>query len=103
MKRKSLNVKKRSLKNQLFFLNQSFIKKIYKIFEKNINGLDKALVAVSGGPDSLSLAFLTKCYSIKNSVKIYYVLVDHNLRKDHLWRLKKVAKLLKKLVLIVKF
>ena len=96
MKRKSLNVKKRSLK-KTFFLNQSFVRKIYKIFEKNINGLDKSLVAVSGGPDSLSLAFLTKCYSIKNSVNFKYALVDHKLRKDSSLEAKKVVKILKKI------
>ena len=96
MKRKSLNVKKRSLK-KTFFLNQSFVRKIYKIFEKNINGLDKSLVAVSGGPDSLSLAFLTKCYSIKNSVNFRYVLVDHKLRKDSSLEAKKVVQILKKI------
>ena len=60
-----MNVKKRNLKKSTFFLNQKFIKKIYKIFEKNVKGIDKSLVAVSGGPDSLSLAFLAKCYSIQ--------------------------------------
>ena len=72
MKKKSLNVKKRNLNKATFFLNQKFIKKIYKIFEKNIRGVDRSLVAVSGGPDSLSLAFLAKCYSIINSVKFNY-------------------------------
>ena len=96
MKRKSLNVKKRSLK-KTFFLNQSFVRKIYKKFEKNINGLDKSLVAVSGGPDSLSLAFLTKCYSIKNSVNFKYALVDHRLRKDSSLEAKKVVRILKKI------
>ena len=96
MKRKSLNVKKRSLK-KTFFLNQSFVRKIYKVFEKNINGLDKSLVAVSGGPDSLSLAFLTKCYSIKNSVNFKYALVDHKLRKDSSLEAKKVVQILKKI------
>ena len=56
MREKSLNVKKRSLK-KTFFLNQSFVRKIYKIFEKNIKGIDNSLVAVSGGIlDSLSLS-----------------------------------------------
>jgi len=96
MKRKSLNVKKRSLK-KTFFLNQSFVRKIYKIFEKNINGLDKSLVAVSGGPDSLSLAFLTKCYSIKNSVNFSYALVDHKLRKNSSLEARKVVQILKKI------
>ena len=96
MKRKSLNVKKRSLK-KTFFLNQSFVRKIYKIFEKNINGVNKSLVAVSGGPDSLSLAFLTKCYSIKNSVNFRYALVDHKLRKNSSLEAKKVVQILKKI------
>ena len=68
MRKKSLNVKKRNLNKSTFFLNQIFIKKIYKIFESNVKGIDKALIAVSGGPDSLALAFLAKCYSIHNQI-----------------------------------
>ena len=90
MRKKSLNVKKRNLNKSTFFLNQIFIKKIYKIFEKNIKGIDKSLVAVSGGPDSLSLAFLAKCYSIRNRVKFNYALVDHNLRKESSLEAKKL-------------
>ena len=59
MRKKSLNVKKRNLKKSTFFLNQIFIKKIYKIFDRNVKGIDKALVAVSGGPDSLSFSFFS--------------------------------------------
>ena len=55
------------------------------------------MVAVSGGPDSLSLAFLTKCYSIKNSVNFKYALVDHKLRKDSSLEAKKVVQILKKI------
>ena len=97
MRKKSLNVKKRSLSKSTFFLNQIFIKKIYKIFESNIKGTDKALIAVSGGPDSLALAFLAKCYSIHNRKKFHYALVDHNLRKESSSESKTVAKLLKKI------
>ena len=75
MRKKSLNVKKRNLSKSNFFLNQIFIKKIYKIFDRNVKGIDKALVAVSGGPDSLALAFLAKCYSIRNRIKFHYALV----------------------------
>ena len=39
---------------------------------------------VSGGPDSLALAFLAKYYSISESIKIYFYIVDHRLRKDSL-------------------
>ena len=39
-------------------------------------------VAVSGGPDSLALAYLAKCYAIKKNIKIYYFIVDHRLRSE---------------------
>ncbi len=97
MKKKSLSVKKKSLKKTTFFLNQLFIRKIYKKFEKNIKGIEKCLVAVSGGPDSLSLAFLAKCYSINNSVNFNYALVDHKLRKDSSIEANEVKKILKKI------
>ena len=95
MRKKSLSAKKRNLNNITFFLDQIFIKRIYKKFAKNINGINKPLVAVSGGPDSLSLAFLAKCYSIINSVKFNYALVDHKLRKHSSFEADKVVKLLK--------
>ena len=97
MRKKSLNVKKRNLNSTTFFLDQLFIKKLYKIFERNIYGIDKSLIAISGGPDSLSLAFLAKCYSLKNSVKFSYALVDHKLRKGSSFEAKKVVQMLKKI------
>ena len=54
-------------------------------------------VAVSGGPDSLALAYLTKCYSIKNNLKVYYFIVDHKLRKESALEAKTVKKILKKI------
>ncbi len=53
------------------------------------------LIAVSGGPDSLALSALAKAYSYKKKCKIYYVLVDHNLRKGSTKEALKVKKLLK--------
>ncbi len=97
MRKKSLNVKKRNHKKTTFFLKQKSIQKIYKIFENNVNGLDKSLVAISGGPDSLALAFLAKHYSNINSVKFNYALVDHKLRKASSLEAKKVVKVLKKI------
>ena len=97
MRKKSLSVKKRNLKKATFFLNQKFIKKIYNTFEKNVRGVDRSLVAISGGPDSLSLAFLAKCYSLIYPVKFNYALVDHRLRKDSNVEAKKVVKMLKKI------
>ena len=57
---------------------------------------DKYVVAVSGGPDSLSLVALTKAYSLIRKTKFYYVLIDHNIRKDSNQEAQQVKKLLKK-------
>ena len=65
-------------------LNKLRDKRIYKIynkFENNLNLNNDFTVAVSGGPDSLALAFF-KIYSIKKSLKIKYFLVDHKLRNN---------------------
>ena len=62
-------------------LNHKRIKKIYKNFEKNLNISKKFIVAVSGGPDSLALAFLSKIYSIKKKIDAKFFIVDHKLRK----------------------
>ncbi len=97
MKKKNLSVKKRILNQTNFFLNQTFVNKIYQTFAKNIKGVNKSIVAVSGGPDSLSLAFLAKCYSINNLAKFNYVLVDHRLRKESSNEANKVVHILKKI------
>ena len=57
---------------------------------------DKYVVAVSGGPDSLSLVALTKAYSQIRKTKFYYVLIDHNIRKNSKQEAQQVKKLLKK-------
>ena len=46
-------------------LKNKRINLIYKKFEKNLNISKSFGVAVSGGPDSLALAFLSKVYAIK--------------------------------------
>ena len=97
MRKKSLNAKKKNLKKKTFFSNKRSVLNIYKIFEKNLSGLDKSLVAVSGGPDSLAMAFLAKHYSILNSVKFNYALVDHKLRKESSIEATKVVQILKKI------
>ena len=55
---------------------------IYKKFEDNLNINKNFIVAVSGGPDSLALSFLTKIYSIKKSLDVKYLIVDHKLRNN---------------------
>ncbi len=56
----------------------------------------KFVVAVSGGPDSLALVALTRSYSFFTKTLFYYVLVDHNIRKNSNQEAKQVKDLLKK-------
>ena len=55
---------------------------IYSEFEKNLRNynLSKFSIAVSGGVDSMALAFLAKCHSIKKNSNYLYFTVDHKLR-----------------------
>ena len=76
-------------------LNHKRIKKIYQNFEKNINISEKFIVAVSGGPDSLALAFLSKIYSIKKKIDAKFFIVDHKLRKTSTKEAQKTQKILK--------
>ena len=74
------------------------ISEVYSKFKsklnKNIKKKEKLVVAVSGGPDSLSLVALCKLYGIEKKTKFFYVLIDHKLRKNS----KKEANLVKKLL-----
>ncbi len=80
------------------FKNYEDLSYIFLSFKKKLNIFKKKyfLIAVSGGPDSLALAALAKAYSYEYKCKIYYVLVDHNLRKNSSKEAKSVKKLLKK-------
>ena len=69
---------------------------IYKKFEKNLNLNRPFIVAVSGGPDSLALCFLTKIYSIRENLKVRYFHVDHKLRDNSTIEARFVKLLLKK-------
>jgi tRNA(Ile)-lysidine synthase len=93
MSKKNSNV---NLKN--FFKDFKDLSKIYTDFKKKLDTLNKKkyLVAISGGPDSLALAALSKSYSYQNNSLFHYILVDHNLRKNSDQEAKKVKKLLKK-------
>ena len=99
MKKKSLSAKRRNHKN-LIFNNQirdKRIKKIYERFEFLIQQkeFEGYLVAVSGGADSLALAYLSKYYQIKNKNKnFYFIHVDHKLRATS----SKEAQILKKML-----
>ena len=83
-------------KNLLLKLSNKKIKRLFKVFEKNFKVNKDFVVAVSGGPDSLALVFLTKIYSIKYKIKSKYFIVDHRLRKESTQEAKKVKKILNK-------
>lgn len=81
-------------KNIELKLSNKKIKRLYSTFEKNFDIQNSFIVAVSGGPDSLALAFLTKIYSIKHNINSKYFIVDHKLRKESADEAKKVKKIL---------
>ncbi len=95
MSLKNLNVSKKTHKFLLDKLKDRRTLQIYKKFESNLPIKRNFVVAVSGGPDSLALSFLSKIYSIKKSIDIKYFLVDHKLRKNSTIEAKYVQKRLK--------
>ena len=97
MKQKSLSVKKKNHKLTLNYLEDKRILKIFKEFKNSLNITKKIAVAISGGPDSLSLAFLVKCFSIINKTDVKYFHVDHKLRKNSSIEARSVVKNLKKI------
>ena len=66
MKKKSLAARKIIHKLHLNHLKDNRVKKIFIGFrnhlDKFVNNKAKIGVAISGGPDSLALAFLAKCF-----------------------------------------
>ena len=97
MNQKSLSAKNKNHKQILNYLKNKKIFEIFKQFESNLNINSKFAVAVSGGPDSLSLAFLSKCFSLKHKLNVQYFIVDHGLRKESSTEVKNVVKILKKI------
>ena len=95
MSQKNLNAQNKTHKFLLNKLKDKRTLQIYKKFEKNLKVKKSAIVAVSGGPDSLALSFLTKIYSLKKSLDVKYFIVDHRLRKNSTLEAKNVQKLLK--------
>ena len=96
MSPKNLNVLSKTHKLLINKLKDKQTFKIYKKFENHLNINENFIVAVSGGPDSLALSFLAKIYSIKHSLNVKYVIVDHKLRKNSTLEAKYVQKQLKK-------
>ena len=98
MRRKNLIATKKANKQKLLIQNLK-IKKIYSKFRtiilKNIKKESYAL-AVSGGSDSLCLAYFSKIYSSEFGNKTHVLIVDHKLRKESNDEALKVQEILKK-------
>tara|TARA_B100000963_G_scaffold78607_1_gene66664 strand:+ start:1012 stop:2040 length:1029 start_codon:yes stop_codon:yes gene_type:complete len=97
MSLKNLNASNKTHKFLLSKLKDKETLKFYNKFDKGLNLKQDFIVAVSGGPDSLALAFLTKIYSIKRNLNVKYFLVDHKLRNNSTKEANFVKVLFKKL------
>ena len=80
------------------FKNYKNLSEVYGVFKKKLetSKIKSSVVAVSGGPDSLALVALAKAYSHEKNIKFYFVLINHNIRKDSLKEANKVKLLLKR-------
>ena len=98
MKRKNLIARKKVKKSKLLIKDSKILKyytKFKSIIFKNIKNKSFAL-GVSGGSDSLSLAYFAKIYSYEFGNKIHVLIVNHNLRKESHKEALKVKKILNK-------
>ncbi len=68
----------------LSHLKDKELSKIYKNFDKFLKDreINSFTVSLSGGPDSLALAYFSKCFQLINNKKVYYVHIDHKIRKN---------------------
>ncbi|MDA7695489.1 tRNA lysidine(34) synthetase TilS [Candidatus Pelagibacter sp.] len=97
MNQKSLSAQNKTHKQILSFLKNRKISKVYTEFSSSLNTRENLAIAVSGGPDSLALAYLAKCYSIKNKITVKFFLVDHKLRPESTKEATLVKKILQKI------
>ena len=97
MNLKNLSVQNKTRKKILSHLKKKEIFRIFKEFTNSLKAKESLAVAVSGGPDSLALAYLTKCYSLKKNIEVKYFIVDHKLRKESSLEAKSVKNILKKI------
>ena len=92
-----MSLKNLSATNKILkFLKIKKIERIYKQFEKSLNIDQNFIVGVSGGADSLALAFLSKVYSIQRKLLVKFFIVDHKLRNESSKEAKTVQKVLKR-------
>ena len=83
------------MQNHNSFLQNKLISQTYlqfeKIVKKNI-GSKPFVACISGGPDSLALAACSKIYSEQHQIKVFYLIVDHNIRANSALEAKTVQK-----------
>jgi tRNA(Ile)-lysidine synthase len=99
MKKKNSTAQPKKVKLNSKYLEDPKIKKIYLIFKKTLFSQIKNkefCVGVSGGPDSLALAFLSKIFSREFNSKFIALIVNHNLRKQSGIEAQKIKKILTK-------
>ena len=97
MSLKNLSVRNKIPNQYKVKLSNRRVNQIYKKFENLFNIDSNFIVAVSGGADSLALAFLTKLFALKNNLNPKYYIVDHKLRKESTREAFKVKKVLSSL------
>ena len=102
MNHKNLSAKIKIPRLLINKLNNKKISKIYKEFEKTFPTKESFIVSVSGGPDSLALAFLAKIYSLKNKIKSKFFIIDHKLRSESTREANVVKLVLKKCLINAK-
>ena len=99
MRKKSLSVKKKNHKIITDNLSDKKIKKVYNLFKynlKKITDIKKYAAAISGGPDSMALAYLISRYNSINKKKCFFYHIDHRLRKNSSEEALQVKQALKK-------
>jgi len=99
MKKKNSTAQRKKVKFDNKHLNDPIIKKVYLTFKKQLYSQiknEKFCIGVSGGPDSLALAFLCKIFSKEFNSKFIALIIDHNLRKQSATEAQKVKIILTK-------
>ena len=95
MSLKNLSVKSKIPNQYKTKLLNRRVKNIFNRFENSFKPNSNFIVGVSGGADSLALAFLSNLYAFKNNLKPKFYVVDHRLREDSTREALKVKKVLK--------
>jgi len=95
MSLKNLSVRSKIPSQYKKILLNKRVGNIFKKFETTFKPDKNFIVAVSGGADSLALAFLTKLYAFKNNINPKYFIIDHRLRKESENEALKVKKILR--------